>query len=818
MAHKVYRFALYGLSSSGKTCLMAALAMPRHPNPMGYNSTWRPLDASEAKRDDLRYSQDWLKKATDSILKYEVPEPNPTGEEHFTFEYDFTGSDNQTFRIELVDYSGELVNPNVSESELAESLRKKISEMDGILVLGEAPYRDQLGHVAGSQKMRDAQSHKDLYDLRQTFNLLGRDKQDGVSLHTPVALLLNKWDRYSDIDLTNPEKEQDKLADFFTSHPNSPHKGLQDELQHSVTQENFKTFPVSALGASTFVRLDNGDIVERPITVQPLNSSGLENPFIWLAQRRDEIDVQHYLKEAQKNLTQCQKEGQVLLNRFPKNAPPVRQIKEMMDGCRKRLFLQWGGAIAAILLILLTMETGIDLYKYQKLMTGIDNPNVTYADIGKAERWLTRYIIAPQFRHLISKRFISVAKAKETLTVLQKKGEQALWLPVENALYLQSSVEPAEKYLQYYPNAEHAIKCKNILQRAQLEKWQHENEDIFRKLSANVQKHWNNNRILDKELADLRTLPLHPNAESEPMRQARVALENDILKRLREIASTQEWNRFKTGYDDKMRHKNFLAAAQALQSRESDEKLDKLKAEFKRIVVYGIKEEIERAFKDDRLREAEEILDQYALFPLELQQIPGSAEYDVIKLLRQQIVIRQDQNLYEDVLKYMDREHLVHYLQNAPLQTMKTEVSAYKTYLDNSEVGKTLTNLRLSVFITWSKGSEGDDNVIRVSLGGKNVITLSDVKSRFNQTTNVGESEPFSAKPSDRQIVEISVIEEDFLGDDDNGSGSLNKPVSVLAKGSKILLKFEEVTKAVAFVQIKGYPIAPDLPAWHDDI
>ncbi|MCK5716718.1 MAG: hypothetical protein KAH77_04445, partial [Thiomargarita sp.] len=60
--------------------------------------------------------------------------------------------------------------------------------------------------------------------------------------------------------------------------------------------------------------------------------------------------------------------------------------------------------------------------------------------------------------------------------------------------------------------------------------------------------------------------------------------------------------------------------------------------------------------------------------------------------------------------------------------------------------------------------------------------------------------------------------EEDFLGDDDNGSGSLNKPVSVLAKGSKILLKFEEVTKAVAFVQIKGYPIAPDLPAWHDDI
>lgn len=38
---KVYRFALYGLSSSGKTCILAALAMARMPNFEGYGCTWK---------------------------------------------------------------------------------------------------------------------------------------------------------------------------------------------------------------------------------------------------------------------------------------------------------------------------------------------------------------------------------------------------------------------------------------------------------------------------------------------------------------------------------------------------------------------------------------------------------------------------------------------------------------------------------------------------------------------------------------------------------------------------------------------------------
>ena len=264
---KVYRLALYGLSASGKTCMLAALAMPRYPHPLGYSCTWQPIDVSASKNkaeaQNLEYSKEWMEKAIEKLSQQDVPEPNPTGEEQFIFQYDFTNANHQTFCIELVDYSGELINPAISSSELAKNLRTRFAEMDGILVLAEAPYLDQLGHVESAQKSRDGQTHMDLYQLRQAFSLLRGEKQDGAALDIPVALVVNKWDRYSAIEYNNPVNEQHKLESFLNATPQLPHKGLHDVLNSSITEGNFKPFSVSALGAHEFVRLANGDIVER---------------------------------------------------------------------------------------------------------------------------------------------------------------------------------------------------------------------------------------------------------------------------------------------------------------------------------------------------------------------------------------------------------------------------------------------------------------------------------------------------------------------------------------------------------------------------
>ncbi|MEK8019549.1 MAG: hypothetical protein VSS75_021965, partial [Candidatus Parabeggiatoa sp.] len=700
--------------------------------------------------------------------------------------------------------------------ELAKTLRKKFSEMDGILVLAEAPYQDQLGHVSGHQKTRDGRSHKDLYDLRQTFSLLRGEKQEGAALDTPVVLLINKWDRYSQIDSAHPDIEQDKLEAFLKSVPSPPHKGLNDVLQHSVTEDNFKAFPVSALGAGEFVRLENGDVVERPKQVQPLNAFGLEDAFLWLAQRRDAIDLRHYQNNALSNLKQCQQNGKTLLNRFPPNSTQAKQVKSVLGQCRRRAFYYAAGTVASVLALGFTAETTMDLWNYKKLTTAIENPNATHDELGKAEQWLTKYTTAPNFRHLISKRFVSSDDVKTTLTDLQTRRETFLWGPVETALEknLQAAVDPAKRYLEYYPYGPHAEESQNILLRAQIQVQQHENEDVFRQVAGRVKEHWQEGETLNELLEGLRKLPVHQNAETDKMRQERVALEESVLKRLAEIASQQNWNRFKAGYDDKMRRKNFLAAAQALQNRQSDERLDKLKTEFKRVVIQRIEDEVERAFKDYRLRDAEEILGKYAQFPLDLQHPPSSEGDEVIKRLRHQVAQSQDQALYEDALKYRDREHIENYLQNAPLQSMKKEVSEYKAYLDMIVPSVTISKLKLFVRITWLDAAEGNDNVVNVSLNGKNVISETNVESGFNQST-VFRSSRFSAKPSDLKTVAITVIEKDLFSDDDNGSGTVKKKVSDLGKGYTLSLRAEGKTTAQAFLQMLGYPKAPNLPAWH---
>ncbi|MEK8017957.1 MAG: hypothetical protein VSS75_013875, partial [Candidatus Parabeggiatoa sp.] len=514
------------------------------------------------------------------------------------------------------------------------------------------------------------------------------------------------------------------------------------------------------------------DVVERPKQVQPLNAFGLEDPFLWLVQRRDAIDLRHYQNNALSNLKQCKQNGTTLLNRFPPNSKQAKQVKKVLGRCRRRGFYYATGIVAGVLALWLTAETTMDVWNYKKITMAIENPNATHEQLGKAEQWLTQYTTAPYFRHLISKRFINLDDVKTTLIDLQTRGETFLWGAVETALEnnLQAAMVPAKRYLDYSPYGPHAEESQNILLRAQFQVQQQENEDAFRQIASRVKEHWQEGETLNELLERLRKLPVHQNAETDKMRQERVALEKNVLKRLAEIASQQNWNRFKAGYDDKMRRRNFLAAAQALKSRQSDKRLEKLKREFKRVVIQRIEDEVERAFKDYRLRDAEEILGKYAQFPAEFQYPPGSEGNRKIKALRHQVAERQDQALYNAALKYKDRDHILNYLQNAPLQTMKKEVSEYKAYLDSIEPTATISKLKLFVRITWLAGSEGNDNTIRFSIDGKDVIIRTGVKSQLNQSTNLGVSSAFSAKSSDERTVKITVVEDDWFGDDDNGS------------------------------------------------
>ncbi|MDM8562773.1 hypothetical protein QUF54_05405, partial [Candidatus Marithioploca araucensis] len=281
---------------------------------------------------------------------------------------------------------------------------KKFVEMDGVLVLAEAPFKNPKEAPFKNPQNEQARDYADLYSLQKAFSRLRCEKQTCAALEIPVALLINKWDRYSDIDYANTANEQKKLEKFLNANPPPPHKGISDVLQYSVNQDNFKVFPISAFGTSEFHKLKDS-VEERPKQVNPSNAFSLEDAFIWLAQQRDAIDLQEYQEQAAQNLDSYKKTGLELLKRFPKNSKQAKQINAVLQACqkakRKRTTYKIIAIVSLCVSLWLIVETTMDRINYQEHAVTANSPLIMQQQIGKAEKWLTEYIAAPYFRHLI---------------------------------------------------------------------------------------------------------------------------------------------------------------------------------------------------------------------------------------------------------------------------------------------------------------------------------------------------------------------------------------------------------------------------------
>ncbi len=812
---KVYRMALYGLPASGKTCLLATLAMPRISHPSGYSCVWQPVYAENQMGKQDQYllnlhqrSYEWLEKAIHKISERELPEPNPVSDEYFSFEYSFTASTHQTFCIEIIDYSGELINPVNCNSTLAKNLRQKLITMDGVLVLAEAPYRDRLGHTQCAIKNCDGQAHTDLYQLQQTFSLLRDEKPEGSTLlDLPIALLVNKWDRYSDIDYANPAKEQNKLEEFLNSNPPPPHKGILDLLHFSVSEGNFKVFPVSALGENEFVRLDNGEVVERPKQVNPLSAFALEEAFIWLAQRRDAIDFQQFVEKGTYN-KKCQKTALELLSRFPKESEQAKQINAVRTQCQKANFLHLIYTLIAIIALLFVTETTIDFKNYHQHIVAINNPNTTPKQLEKAENWLTQYVAAPYFRHSLSRIFLlSQNKAQNTLERLQTFRDKFLWEPVITALEaknLPAAKIPALEYLKSYPHGPHAEEALDIKLRAEIQQQQRENEDAFLKIDRQVPDHWQEPDKIRQFLKELHQLPVYPEAETKALREKRIALENQLV----ELLDEKDWEIFVQTYKNCLKNGNFKQAAQSLHNRKPETSaLKDLKESFKASVIKKIQHQVVTALEKARFDEVLVLLKDYDNYPSSLQTDDG----------KKKIAALQEQVLYEQVRKQLGSESIQKYLQNAPVKKMEGYVLAYQDYLEKTAPNLVL-NVRLKLApIDW-KIVEDDDNTISVYLDGEKIIHSQVNVSPNTREENIKISQIFPARLSEPLFIKVKVVNEGIMFDSDYGEGSVTKSVKELAKGYHLELKQGHEVTAIVFLQILDYPIAPDLPEWDSPI
>ncbi len=455
---RYYRFGLCGLTSGGKTCLLAALAMPRIAHPEGLTATLLPLagDAAGHLVDGWR----WVDQAREALRNGKVPPPNPnTGRS--TLRYKFTDGRAHELFVELVDYSGELLDSRQSQSDLAGQLRRYLSEVDGFLFVAEHPKPgENAGELAGY-----------LLHLNEALALQRENaRKQGNATSGPIALLLNKWDRHGGIVLNGRAHAEESRAveAFLKTEPPPPHAGLLAELS-AASGGVCRAFPVSAFGKAIREPGENsGEFVERPVQVVPeLLSFGLEEPFLWLVTQRDQRDVEELAAVSRKrgvwwntwSTFKCWRNVGRVATRMSSASPEVPRLRSV----RKRLREGFAAQFVLIVLMCLFVELSFDAIGLRRIRAAMANP----ADRDgwtKAEAWFTSYLESGPARHVLHRRFFlsNAAAAAELQSERSRRDEQS-WVAVKSSTDDATRAALARDYRANFPQGAHRADADKLI-------------------------------------------------------------------------------------------------------------------------------------------------------------------------------------------------------------------------------------------------------------------------------------------------------------------------------------------------------------------
>jgi hypothetical protein len=572
---KVYRFALYGRRNSGKTCILASLAMERVAHPDGLSCTWldTPYKGASPSREQgnqieeevtaaFTHGKDWLEQAIRNLEQGAVPPPNPNDKDAFSFMYEFTAEDHRTFLVELIDYSGELIDPDLSDTDLAKRLRQHMLTMDGILVLAEAPYPSQLV----------GELYKELQRLKRAFAALRGEKQDGPALAVPVALLINKWDRRVEENYQfSPQNSDNEVQEFLDSQPEPPHRGLVNTLRGSVAEGLFRAFPVSAFGKHVLNGEMNGNGYgarhpERPAQVNPLCSFGLEDGFVWACRCRDQIDVKEFEAEANsrawwklwqlldgKSRMSLRSRASELGKRFPDTSEENRRVCQAARRNVTASAGQWG-LVAVIMPALLYLGVGVfnDRSSYNTYRPTFANLQVADKEqLNQAETWLENYVNNKYFFHTGFRLILTRENADAQLVAIREwKRDSVLaewnerWKEIERAPDEVTREGLAKKLRNDLRGARYSddnilAKCNSLLEECEANRKIRDNIAALQTLEAEFTNLVSSKSEVREEYRRIRRraedLPVHKDSETKEFAEQRLGLVRRIDYWLDEI-------------------------------------------------------------------------------------------------------------------------------------------------------------------------------------------------------------------------------------------------------------------------------------------
>ena len=339
---KVYRIGIIGGPGSGKTCFMTALAMSRRPHPLGHSCTQlRKLDPEAeglnkiSRERKARLERDFsegyqrIKNSKRWLFEGKVPEKSSLEILRMAFHFS-DGLSKESRTIEFIDYAGEMLGEESGHdgTPVSQKLFNILNEVDAFIILAETPMPDENGEFFFNLPHTEV-----LRQIKQIFLELDPSKIDRAR---PMAILMNKWDRFRDLSGATFAEECQKL-EAWAKTPNGQALLELKQALSGIAKHPVSIFPTSAFGESEIVQSDaQGNRIERPVIHNNLLPSfGMEDV---LAQMVDDV-LTEFRKQANLRMDRIRGEFQNLPKILASEADDdqAKQLKSEVEAFRDEI-------------------------------------------------------------------------------------------------------------------------------------------------------------------------------------------------------------------------------------------------------------------------------------------------------------------------------------------------------------------------------------------------------------------------------------------------------------------------------------------------
>lgn len=708
---KLYKFALYGLSNSGKTCILTAMGMECRPTEEG--ATCVVLPAFGAISEDAKLAYKNLQHYKASLEVGELPHATPTSMTVLP-KYRYTYSDREIGEVyfEIYDYAGELLNPTLlaNENEMSNNILQKMRDLDGIIILVTTPEKDK----------PKSEVPDEINCIIQAFNSLHGTAT--TKRKTPIALVLTKWDRQSPIEKNTEDNETKNIQQFFETHDSF--RNVYNALQNNIGTEHFKIFPVSALG-----HCENN----KPMRFQPLQSYGLPYPFGWLIRQINEMDFKRVenlteqlpsvplIWKTWQKVDEPLKMSETLINRLPDNDVErieivKRKRQQIKKNIIKRSLILYGIVVCIVLVFSRSFWYIRDGQMLRSAEVTINTrTDAPISELQNIHKRLVKYktsgflpFLRPHNKKWIQQTDVLLGKIAEKLeTPLFKSVEENF-----NNKQWQAVVESGNQYKEILPNGYYITEVVAKVASAQarineMETKRKNDENNFalerlESLLKDIKITWervdkSNEKIVEQQHNDIQNyikaidnaLP-HPDVITSEQQKRRIEFFNTSKNLRREIENviaaikeTKDWKDFEKKIGEKFNSGKINDALSDLANRPNKNNDWK---KFCKDILSSTENKINDTIidKGSNYSGAIEVINK-VLPGVRLLSNAGMDEATTLtqKLNRKidEITEKWDKNLYGKVIDHRNETVCKNYLSEAPLKTMTREVEQYQRYI-----------------------------------------------------------------------------------------------------------------------------------------